>query len=97
MHHSDEVLVAPGDQTVATLAERQHGVVSTAQLHAAGLGRGAIHLRVRRGRLLRIHRGVYAVGHRRLTFRGRLWAAVLACGGVDVAVLSHRTAAAVWA
>ena len=70
--------------------------MSTGQLHAAGLGRGAINLRVRRQRLLRVHRGVYAVGHRRLTFRGRLWAAVLACGGVEAAVLSHRTAAAVW-
>jgi very-short-patch-repair endonuclease len=41
--------------------------------------------------LHRVHRGVYAVGHARLTFRGRLWAAVLATGGV----LSHRSAAAV--
>ena len=81
---------------MAALAERQHGVVSTGQLHAAGLGRGAIDLRVRRGRLLRVHRGVYAVGHQRLTFRGRLWAAVLACGGAEAAVLSHRTAAAFW-
>jgi Protein of unknown function (DUF559) len=39
---------------------------------------------------------VYAVGHTRLTYRGRLWAAVLASGGVDAATLSHRTAAALW-
>jgi hypothetical protein len=39
---------------------------------------------------------VYAVGHSRLTPRARMWAAVLACGGVDAAVLSHRTAAAAW-
>ncbi len=38
---------------------------------------------------------MYAVGHTRLTSRGRLWGAVLACGGVRVAVLSHRAAAAV--
>jgi Transcriptional regulator, AbiEi antitoxin/Protein of unknown function (DUF559) len=81
---------------VAELAERQQGVVSTAQLHAAGVGQGAVELRVRRGRLHRVHRGVYAVGHSRLTQRGRMWAAVLACGGVERAVLSHRTAAAAW-
>jgi very-short-patch-repair endonuclease len=85
-----------GDPVVAGLAERQHGAVSTAQLRVAGLRSGAIEWRVKRGRLHRVHRGVYAVGHPRLTFRGTLWAAVLACGGVDAAALSHRTAAAVW-
>lgn len=39
-----------------------------------------------------LHRGVYAVGHRRLTQEGVWLAAVLACG--DGAVLSHRDAAA---
>lgn len=39
---------------------------------------------------------MYAVGHTRLSYRGRLWAAVLACGGPEVAVLSHRSAAALW-
>jgi very-short-patch-repair endonuclease len=66
------------------------------QLRAAGLRSGGIEWRVQRGRLHRVHRGVYAVGHPRLTLRGTLWAAVLACGGVDAAALSHRTAAAVW-
>jgi hypothetical protein len=49
-----------------------------------------------RRRLVRLHRGVYAVGHARLTARGRLWAAVLACGGRYAAVVSHRSAAALW-
>ena len=70
--------------------------MSTAQLRACGLGDGAIDLRVRRRRLLRLHRGVYAVGHARLTQRGRLWAALLACGGEHAAVISHRSAAALW-
>ncbi len=39
-----------------------------------------------------IHRGVYAVGHPRLTLHGRWMAAVLACGAD--AVLSHHQAAA---
>ena len=46
--------------------------------------------------LHRLHRGVYAVGHTRLSYRGKLWAALLACGGPGAAVLSHRSAAALW-
>ncbi len=41
-----------------------------------------------------IHRGVYAVGHRRVNQRGHWLAAVLACG--EGAVLSHLSAAALW-
>src|SRR5205807_10156963 len=55
------LLATRRDLVVADLAERQHGVVSTAQLHAAGLGRGAVETRVARGGLHQIHRGVYAV------------------------------------
>jgi hypothetical protein len=49
---------------------------------------------VAKGLLHREYRGVYAVGHARLTLRGRWMAAVLACG--RGAVLSHRAAAALW-
>ena len=70
--------------------------MSVAQLHEAGFGRGAIHARVLTGRLVRLHRGVYAVGHSQLTPLGWRWAAVLACGGPSLAALSHRSAAAVW-
>ncbi len=50
--------------------------------------------RVEAGRLHRLHRGVYAVGHRSLSRRGRWLAAVLAAG--DGAVLSHSSAVALW-
>jgi predicted transcriptional regulator of viral defense system len=76
------------------LAARQWGVVSTAQLHALGLGRGAIHKAVRAGRLHRVHQGVYSVGHAVLRVEGRRLAAVLACG--PGAVLSHISAACHW-
>jgi hypothetical protein len=58
----------------------------------AGLSPRAVRSRVGTGRLTRIHRGVYAVGHARLTLRGHWMAAVLAYG--PRAVLSHRSAAA---
>ena len=82
------------DRTIAALAERQYGVVSRAQLTALGVTRGHIQRRVGSGRLLRLHPGVYAVGHR-APRREALWlAAVLACG--DGAVLSYRSAAVLW-
>jgi very-short-patch-repair endonuclease len=82
------------DRAIARLAANQHGVVSVDQLRAIGLDLDAISYRVRVGRLYRVHRGVYAVGHPRLSNEGRWMAAVLACG--PGAVLSHRSAAALW-
>jgi Transcriptional regulator, AbiEi antitoxin len=75
-----------------TLASRQHGVISVQQLSDLGWSHAAIARAVRDGYLIRIHRGVYAVGHTRLPARGRWMAAVLACG--DGALLSHRAGAA---
>jgi uncharacterized protein DUF559/putative AbiEi antitoxin of type IV toxin-antitoxin system len=69
-------------------------VVTTSQLHALGITRSDIDYRVAAGRLHRIHRGVYAVGHRRLTVEALFVAAVLAVG--DDAALSHAAAAALW-
>jgi very-short-patch-repair endonuclease len=68
--------------------------VSIDQLNAAGLTHREITTRVRTGRLHRLYRGVYAVGHVALTPRSRELAAVLACG--PDALLSHRSAAALW-
>jgi predicted transcriptional regulator of viral defense system len=82
------------DRTIARLATKQHGVVSRRQLEAIGLGRGAVAHRVSAGRLHRVHRGVYAVGHRVLTVDGKRMAAVLAAG--PGAVLSHASAASLW-
>ena len=64
------------------------------QLRACGLSRRAIDHRVAGGRLFRIHRGVYAVGHPSLTDHARFKAATLAFA--PDAVLSHRSAAELW-
>ncbi len=79
---------------IAELATRQHGVVARRQLFEHGLTPRMIDRRLESGRLLTLHRGVYALGHLRLSRRGRWLAAVLACG--PTAVLSHASAAALW-
>ncbi|HEX3733578.1 MAG TPA: type IV toxin-antitoxin system AbiEi family antitoxin domain-containing protein [Solirubrobacterales bacterium] len=79
------------DSVLAQIAQRQHGVISMAQLLEAGVSHSAASRRTRTGRLHRVHQGVYAVGHGGMSQEGRWMAAVLACG--DGAVLSHRSAA----
>lgn len=84
----------PRGRSLAALALKQHGVVAHWQLRKLGYSSGDIRGLVARGHLHRLHRSVYAVGHTRLTIRGRWMAAVLACG--PEAVLSHRAAVALW-
>jgi very-short-patch-repair endonuclease len=79
---------------VAELAGKQHGVSALWQLFRLGLPRGWIEHQIRSGRLHRVFRGVYAVGHASVSVQGRALAAVLACG--QDAVLSHWAAAAHW-
>lgn len=94
IEHEMDAQKATRDRAIAAIAARQHGVVARRQLTALGLGRGAIRNRTLAGRLHTVHRGVYAVGHPGLVGRGRWMAAVLACG--PGALLSHRSAAALW-
>jgi len=69
-------------------------VVTRAQLLELGFTKSAIEHRLRKGRLHQVSRGVYLVGWASLT-RERGWmVAVLGCG--DGAMLSHRSAAALW-
>jgi very-short-patch-repair endonuclease len=82
------------DDAIARVAARQHGVISVSQLHRAGADPSAIKRRADAGRLHRLHRGVYAVGHPSLSDEGRWMAAVLAYG--EGAVLSHRSAGLLW-
>jgi very-short-patch-repair endonuclease len=82
------------DVLLARLATRQEGVVGRRQLAALGFARNEIDNRIARGRLIRVHQGVYAVGHEALSDRGRMIAGLLAAG--PGAALSHRTAAYLW-
>src|SRR4051812_42315611 len=82
------------DAAAAALAGRQEGVIDRSQLLRLGVSDDAVDRRIAAGRLHQLHRGVYAVGHSRLSRNGRYHAALLFAG--DGAVLSHRSAADLW-
>src|SRR3954452_22146099 len=88
------VMTARTRHDLGRLAASQHHLLTTSQLHAAGLTKAAIRWAADDGRLHRVHPGVYAVGRPDLTREQRWLAAVLACG--DGALLSHRAAARLW-
>lgn len=90
---ADERAVSHADRAVVAIAARQHAMVHASQLAAAGLGRGAIAHRLARGRLVRMHAGVYLVGPV-VPPLGVEMAAVLAGG--HGTKLSHQAALAVW-
>lgn len=83
-----------GYKAVAELAQGQHGLVTWHQAAEKGLNDWAIRELVRRGPLLREHRGVYRVQGSPNTWESRVQAAVLAAG--PGALISHRSAAALW-
>ena len=87
------VIPPEAEATLVARARRQHGILTFAQLRAAGLGPHAIEGRVERGWLRRVHRGIYVVG----ALESELTAptAALAAYGRN-AILSHRTAAVIW-
>ncbi len=84
----------PVDRAVAAISHRQRGYITREQLSRLGLDPNAIVYRVRIGRLIPAHHGVYAVGHLPVSPPDRAAAAVLACG--PGAALSHASAAALW-
>jgi very-short-patch-repair endonuclease len=82
------------ERELAWRAGRAHGVVTRAELLGAGISAKEIERRHRAGALLRVHRGVYRVGHRAPSLEARYLAAVRACG--ERAELSGRAAAYLW-
>jgi hypothetical protein len=79
------------EQVLARLATGAHGLVTHRGMLAAGLTPAEIRSRRRKGLLIKVHRGVYRVGHRAPTLESRYLAAVLASG--QGAALSGRAAA----
>ena len=80
------------DAVIADFGARQHGLVTRAQLLAAGVGADAIRHRVRRRRLHLRHRGIYSLVAGELSEVAEDFAAILACG--PRAALGARSAVA---
>ena len=81
-------------RALAGLAKSQYGIVTSGQLREMGFSTSAIGRAAGAGRLHRVHRGVYAVGHPAVGRHGRCLAGVLACG--EGAALSHGAAGWLW-
>lgn len=89
-----EHVVGNGDREIARIADVQKGFAVREQLLDAGLSRSAIAHRLRTGRLHEYYKSVYLVGRNVIEPLGREMAAILKYRGN--AILSHRSAAAVW-
>ncbi len=81
-------------QRLASLAARQFGVVSRAQLIDLGYSDAAIKRAIASGRLHTWHRSVFAVGHEGLSAHGLCMAAILFRG--RGALISHQSAIWLW-
>lgn len=79
------------DDLLAATAASQHGLITRAQVLAAGGSDSVIRRRTRSGRWERVGRGVFAITGVPWTWRRRLCAIVLTLG--EHAVVSHRAAA----
>lgn len=79
------------EAVLAELASAAYGVVCRRELRRAGVTDEEIKTRLRNGSLLRVHPGIYRVGHRAPSLEARYIAAVKACG--NEALLAGRAAA----
>jgi hypothetical protein len=87
----------PGEETGERLedrAERQYGLFTLGQASHCGLNRTTIYRRVKNGRYVIEHPGVFAFAGVPESWERRVLAACLAAG--HGAVASHRTAARIW-
>jgi hypothetical protein len=76
------------------MAGRAHGVVTRAELLAAGITKAEIDGRLRTGAFIAVFRGVYRVGHKAPSVEARYMAALKACG--EGTLLSGLSAAWLW-
>jgi very-short-patch-repair endonuclease len=82
------------DEICRAIAGEQRGRVSRDQLREARVDRHAIDRRIKNGRLIVKHPGVYVVGHTADIELGEETEALLACG--PTAMLSYHSAATLW-
>ncbi|HEY5428259.1 MAG TPA: DUF559 domain-containing protein, partial [Solirubrobacteraceae bacterium] len=82
------------DRLIAAAAGTQAGMITRRELFDLGVTPAMVDNAVARGRLIPVHRGVYAVGHSSLPPLAPVMAAVLAVG--QGALVSHWSAAALW-
>jgi hypothetical protein len=82
------------DRAIAALAERQYGVFTSAQARDVGFTRDQRDKRLRAGRWLLTHPGVYRIAGVPASWRGQLLADCWSVRGPAVA--SHRSAAELW-
>jgi very-short-patch-repair endonuclease len=68
------------EEKLAELAAKSHGVVTRTEVLAAGVTDRELKRRLARGDLIRVHPGVYRVGHVAPSLEARYMAAVKACG-----------------
>jgi len=66
------------ERAVQRLAAKQRRLITRDQLLSCGISNGTVGRWVETGRLQRLHRGVYVLGHRELAPWARELAAVLA-------------------
>jgi len=81
------------EERIAAIAARQHGLVTRAQLLAAGLARDAVQYRVKCRRLRPVQQAVYRLGPLVAPLEPEM-AAVLACG--PRSAISHWSAGTLW-
>jgi predicted transcriptional regulator of viral defense system len=79
------------EERIAAIASRAHGVVTRAELREAGLTTAEIKSRIASRYLIRVHRGVFRVGHQSPSLEAGYMAAVKACG--EGSLLFGRAAA----
>ena len=82
------------DAILAQFAEKRRGIVTRDELLAAGLSSGQIQAKLASGALIRVHPGVYVVGHLALAPYALEAAALMACR--PRALLARRTATGLW-
>jgi hypothetical protein len=79
------------EEKLAMLAGRTHGVVARSEILQAGVSDRELRRRIEKGGLIRVHRGVFRVGHAAPSLEAHYIAAVKACG--PGSLLAGRAAA----